>query len=61
MSVLIADVVRRELKIGRYLPTDGEIERYKEKKYLSIKEHNIYNIPQVVDEIDKSYETVLYV
>ncbi len=31
MSVLIADVVRRELGIGRYLPTEDEIERYKEE------------------------------
>ncbi|MGB0653479.1 MAG: DNA polymerase II large subunit [Thermoplasmatota archaeon] len=31
MSVLIADVVRRELGIGTYLPTDSEIERYKEE------------------------------
>ncbi len=31
MSVLIADVVRRELKIGTYVPTDGEVERYKEE------------------------------
>jgi DNA polymerase II large subunit len=31
MSVLIADVVRRELGIGRYDPTAQEIERYKEE------------------------------
>ena len=31
MSVLIADVVRRELKIGRYIPTKAEIERYQEE------------------------------
>jgi len=31
MSVLIADVVRRKLGIGRYKPTRGEIERYKEE------------------------------
>ncbi|MGC9308415.1 MAG: DNA polymerase II large subunit [Thermoplasmatota archaeon] len=31
MSVLIADVVRRKLAIGRYQPTDDEIERYKEE------------------------------
>ena len=31
MSVLIADVVRREMKIGKYLPTNGEVERYKEE------------------------------
>jgi len=31
MSVLLADVVRRELGIDRYKPTKGEIERYKEE------------------------------
>lgn len=31
MSVLIADVVRRELGLGRYLPTVGEAERFKEE------------------------------
>ncbi|MEF8848096.1 MAG: DNA polymerase II large subunit [Candidatus Thermoplasmatota archaeon] len=31
MSVLIADVVRRELNIDKYKPTKGEIERYKEE------------------------------
>jgi DNA polymerase II large subunit len=31
MSVLIADVVRRKLGIGRYIPTEDEIERYKEE------------------------------
>ena len=31
MSVLIADVVRRELNIGRYRPTTAEIERYQEE------------------------------
>ncbi len=31
MSVLIADVVRRELNIGRYKPTKEEIERYQEE------------------------------
>ncbi|MBN1677943.1 MAG: DNA polymerase II large subunit, partial [Candidatus Thermoplasmatota archaeon] len=31
MSVLIADVVRRELGLGRYLPTSGESERFKEE------------------------------
>jgi len=31
MSVLIADVVRRELGINAYLPTENEIERYKEE------------------------------
>lgn len=31
MSVLIADVVRRELGIGKFVPTDAEVERYKEE------------------------------
>jgi DNA polymerase II large subunit len=31
MSVLIADVVRRELGLGRYMPTTGEAERFKEE------------------------------
>lgn len=31
MSVLIADVVRREFGIGSYKPTDGEVERLKEE------------------------------
>ncbi len=31
MSVLIADVVRRELGIGRYLPSTGEVQRLKEE------------------------------
>ncbi len=31
MSVLLADVVRRDLSIGRYVPTEAEIERLKEE------------------------------
>jgi DNA polymerase II large subunit len=31
MAVLIGDVVRRELGIGRYIPTDGEVQRFKEE------------------------------
>ncbi len=31
LSVLIADIVRRELGIGRYNPTNSEVERYKEE------------------------------
>ena len=34
LTVLIADVVRRELGIGRYTPTKKEIERYKEEVSL---------------------------
>lgn len=31
MSVLIADIVRRKLNIGRYKPTEDEVDRYKEE------------------------------
>ena len=31
MSVLIADVVRRELGLGAYIPTNGEVQRFKEE------------------------------
>jgi DNA polymerase II large subunit len=31
MSVLIADVVRRELGLARYIPTSGEVQRFKEE------------------------------
>ena len=31
LSVLIGDVVRRELGIGRFIPTEGEIQRFKEE------------------------------
>ena len=31
MSVLIGDLVRRKLGIGKYIPTDAELERYKEE------------------------------
>ncbi|MFA5943745.1 MAG: DNA polymerase II large subunit [Candidatus Thermoplasmatota archaeon] len=31
MSVLIGDLVRRKLGIGKYIPTDAEVERYKEE------------------------------
>ena len=31
MSVLIADIVRRESGIGRYIPTGGEVDRFKEE------------------------------
>ncbi len=31
MSVLIADIVRRELGVGKYIPTDDEVERYIEE------------------------------
>ena len=31
LAVLIADMIRRELKIGPYMPSDGEVERVKEE------------------------------
>jgi len=52
MSVLIADVVRRELDIGKYLPTPGEIERYKEEIPLYKRAQHLQYTPSV-DEIDK--------
>ena len=52
MSVLIADVVRRELGIGGYQPTDGEIERYKEEIPLYKRAQHLQYTPSV-DEIDK--------
>ena len=52
MSVLIADVVRREMDIGKYLPTDGEIERYKEEIPLYKRAQHLQYTPSV-DEIDK--------
>jgi len=55
MSVLIADVVRRELGIGRYLPTPGEIERYKEEILLYKRVQHLQYLPSV-DEIEKITE-----
>lgn len=31
LSVLIGDVVRRELGLGKYIPTDSEVQRFKEE------------------------------
>ena len=31
MSVLIADIVRREIGLSRYIPTEGEVQRFKEE------------------------------
>ena len=52
MSVLIADVVRRELGIGKYMPTSGEIERYKEEIPLYKRVQHLQYTPSA-DEIDK--------
>ena len=51
MSVLIADVVRRELNIEKYIPTPGEIERYKEEIPLYKRAQHLQYTP-TVDEID---------
>jgi len=51
MSVLIADVVRRELGIGSYVPTKNEIERYKEEIPLYKRVQHLQYTP-TVDEID---------
>ena len=52
MSVLIADVVRREMNIDRYKPTSGEIERYKEEIPLYKRAQHLQYTPSV-DEIHK--------
>jgi len=52
MSVLIADVVRSEMGIDKYKPTDGEIERYKEEIPLYKRAQHLQYTPSV-DEIDK--------
>ena len=52
MSVLIADVIRRERGIGQYKPTEGEIERYKEEIPLYKRVQHLQYTPSV-DEIDK--------
>ncbi|KYK22817.1 DNA polymerase II large subunit, partial [Thermoplasmatales archaeon SM1-50] len=51
MSVLIADVVRRGLGIGRYVATPGEIERLKEEIPLYKRVQHLQYLPSV-DEID---------
>ncbi len=52
MSVLIADVVRRERGIKKYKPTEGEIERYKEEIPLYKRVQHLQYTPSV-DEIDR--------
>jgi DNA polymerase II large subunit len=52
MSVLIADVVRREISIDKYKPTEGEIERYKEEIPLYKRAQHLQYTPSM-DEIDK--------
>ncbi len=45
LSVLIADVVRRELGLDAYIPTPGEIERYKEEIPLYKRAVNLQYVP----------------
>lgn len=52
MSVLIADVVRRELKIDKFKPTTGEIERLKEEIPLYKRAQHLQYTPNV-GEIDR--------
>ncbi|RLI64755.1 MAG: DNA polymerase II large subunit, partial [Candidatus Asgardarchaeum californiense] len=51
MSILIADVVRRQLGVGKYIPTRGEIERYKEEIPLYKRVQHLQYLPSV-DEIE---------
>ena len=45
LSVLIADVVRRELGLDPYIPTPAEIERYKEEIPLYKRAVNLQYVP----------------
>ncbi len=54
LSVLIADAVRRELGIERYVPTEEEIERYKEEIQLYDRRKHLQYRPS-----DKEIETVV--
>ena len=51
LSVLIADIVRRELGIGRYAPTREEVERFKEEIPLYKQVQHLQYTP-TDDEID---------
>jgi len=51
LSVLIADVVRRELGLDAYIPTPAEVERYKEEIPLYKRAVNLQYLPSG-DEID---------
>ncbi len=54
LSVLIADAVRRELGLGRYQPTEQEIERYKEEIQLYDRRKHLQYRPS-----DKEIEIVV--
>ena len=47
MSVLIADVVRREFNIGRYIPTDEEVKRFFEEIPLYKQRQHLQYVPSV--------------
>jgi len=51
LSVLIADVVRKELDIDRYKPTEEEIERYKEEIQLYNRKKRLQYMP-TMEEVD---------
>jgi DNA polymerase II large subunit len=51
LSVLIADVVRRDLKLAPYQPTDKEVERYKEEIRLYKRIQHLQYLP-TNEEID---------
>ena len=51
LSVLIADVVRRELGLDSYIPTPAEIERYKEEIPLYKRAVNLQYVPSA-EEIE---------
>jgi len=56
LSVLIADVVRRELGLDSYIPTPAEVERYKEEIPLYKRAVNLQYVPspEEIDTIVKS-------
>ena len=51
LAVLIADMIRRELNIGRYQPTDPEVERVKEEFGLYRGNLQYRPTPEEIDEI----------
>ncbi len=51
MSVLIGDLLRRKMGIGKYTPTDDEVERYKEEIPLYARVQHLQYIP-TLEEIE---------
>ena len=51
LAVLIADMIRRELKVGPYIPSDGEVERVKEEFGLYRGNLQYRPSPAEIDEI----------